>query len=69
MTVLFLIFFSKKKHHFFGIDPSAKVFKDNYKKNINIVNDFFSKKNLFSYLNKKNNKEKIRFNYIICYVL
>ena len=43
MMELFLIFFSREKNTtLFGIDPSAKVFKDNYKKNINIVNDFFS---------------------------
>ena len=41
MTVLFLIFSQRKNTTLFGIDPSAKVFKDNYKKNINIVNDFF----------------------------
>ena len=49
----FLNFFSKRKNTtLFGIDPSAKVFKDNYKKNIYIINNFFSKKNLISYFNK-----------------
>ncbi len=55
----FLNFFSKRKNtELFGIDPSARVFKNNYKKNINIIDNFFSKKNLISYLNKKKKKRE-----------
>lgn len=49
----FLNFFSKgSKFNLFGIDPSAKKFQKYYKKNINLVVDYFSKKNL-NYINKK----------------
>lgn len=44
----FLNFFSKKNKNFnlYGIDPSARKFQNYYKKNINLVVDFFSKENL-----------------------
>ena len=34
----------KKSNYLVGVDPSAEKFKKNYKKNINVVFDFFSKK-------------------------
>ena len=39
----FLNFFASKSKNLqiFGIDPSAQVFKKNYKKNIYLINDFF----------------------------
>lgn len=50
----FLNFFStKKKLKLFGIDPSAQVFEKNYKKNIYIINDFFSKNKLINFIKKK----------------
>ncbi len=56
----FLNFFASKnrKNKIFGIDPSAQVFKKNYKKKIFLINDFFSKSKLLSFIKKK--KLKIR---------
>ncbi len=56
----FLNFFASKSKNLqiFGIDPSAQVFKKNYKKNIYLINDFFSKSKLFKFINK--NKLKIK---------
>ena len=49
----FLNFFhNTKKKNLFGIDPSSKKFLKNYKKNINVTVDFFSKKNLKKSLSK-----------------
>ena len=44
----FLNFFSKNKYdlNLYGIDPSAAKFQKYYKKNVNLVVDYFSKKNL-----------------------
>tara|TARA_B110000967_G_scaffold195045_1_gene224163 strand:+ start:2857 stop:4119 length:1263 start_codon:yes stop_codon:yes gene_type:complete len=44
----FLNFFSKSNHNLnlYGIDPSAAKFQKYYKKNVNLVVDYFSKKNL-----------------------
>ena len=42
-----------KSMQLFGIDPTAKKFKDLYKKNITVINDFFSKKNIENFLQKK----------------
>ena len=43
----FLNFFKKKKIKMYGMDPSAKKFKNLYSKKINIIVDYFSKKKLF----------------------
>ena len=37
----------KNAKRLYGIDPSAKKFLRNYKKNINIICDFFSKRKSF----------------------
>ena len=44
----FLNFFSKKNKHLnlYGIDPSARKFKKYYRKNINLIVDYFSKESL-----------------------
>jgi len=42
----FLNFFSKKQYDLYGIDPSAKKFKKNYNKKINLISKFFNKKNI-----------------------
>ena len=42
-----------KSMQLFGIDPTVKKFKDLYKKNITVINDFFSKKNIENFLQKK----------------
>ncbi len=51
----FLNFFDNKnkKLNLFGIDPSAKKFANYYKKNINLLVDYFSKKSLDEYLEKR----------------
>lgn len=41
----FLNFFSKEKINCYGMDPSAKKFLKHYNKKINVIVDFFSKKN------------------------
>lgn len=38
----------KRNNKLYGIDPSAKKFKNLYKKKINIINNFFSKKNVIA---------------------
>ena len=55
----FLNFFTrkKKKLNYFGIDPSAKKFAKYYKKNINLIIDFFSFSKIINFLNKKKNKK------------
>ncbi len=52
----FLNFFAKKYKdlNYFGIDPSSKKFSNYYSKNINLITDFFSYKNL-----KKNIKQRL----------
>ena len=42
----FLNFFKNKKLKLYGIDPSAKKFKTNYDRKINIIFDYFNKKSL-----------------------
>ena len=44
----FLNFFSNnnKKYNLFGIDPSASKFRKYYKKNVNLIVDYFSKERL-----------------------
>ncbi len=51
----------------YGMDPSSKKFLDNYKKNISVITDFFSKKKLLANLSKKQSKEK--FNIITSYAM
>ena len=41
-----------------GVDPSIKKFKKNYKPFIHTINNFFSKKNILNFLNKKKIQEK-----------
>ena len=50
----FLNFFSKDKFELYGIDPSARKFKENYSQKINIIFDYFSKKNLDKKINSSN---------------
>jgi NDP-4-keto-2,6-dideoxyhexose 3-C-methyltransferase len=59
----FLNFFVKKKIELYGIDPSAKKFKKNYNKKINIIFDYFSKENI-----EKNFKSS-RFNLITSFAM
>lgn len=42
----FLNFFSKKNYQLYGIDPSASKFEKYYKKNINLIVNYFTKENL-----------------------
>lgn len=44
-----------KKYNLYGIDPSAEKFKKEYK-DIKLITDFFSKKNVIKYLKNKNIK-------------
>lgn len=63
----FLNFFSKfgKQYELFGIDPSASAFIKNYNKNINVIIDFFNKKNV----DRKFIKKKIKFSLITSYAM
>ena len=55
----FLNFFhTKNRKNLYGIDPSSKKFIKNYKKNINVIVDFFSEKNLKKSINKLSFKKK-----------
>lgn len=42
-----------QSHKLFGVDPSAEKFKKLYKKKINIINNFFSKKNINNFTKKE----------------
>ena len=57
-----------KSMQLFGIDPSAKKFKHLYKKNINIIDNFFNKKNIEDFLQKKIGK-KIQFDLITSFAM
>ena len=64
----FLNFFSKKKNlELYGIDPSSEKFMSNYKKKINVLVDFFSKKNLLKKF--KNHEILNKFNLITSYAM
>ena len=63
----FLNFFSniQKKVNLHGIDPSAGAFLNNYKKNINLIIDFFNKKTVWeNYI-----KNKTKFSLITSYAM
>ncbi len=51
----------------YGMDPSSKKFLKNYKKNITVITDFFSKKKLLKYLSAKQAREK--FNIITSFAM
>jgi len=64
----FLNFFNNlKRVKLFGIDPSSKKFLNNYKKNITVITDFFSKERLIKSLSNKQAKEK--FNIITSFAM
>tara|TARA_Y100000031_G_scaffold126059_1_gene142879 strand:- start:1541 stop:2635 length:1095 start_codon:yes stop_codon:yes gene_type:complete len=42
-----------KSNNLIGVDPSVNKFKKFYKKNVHICNEFFSKKNLDSFIKRK----------------
>ena len=51
----------------YGMDPSSKKFLDNYKKNISVITDFFSKKKLLASISSEDAKKK--FNIITSYAM
>ena len=51
----------------YGMDPSSKKFLGNYKKNISVITDYFSKKKLFDNLTKEQAKKK--FNIITSFAM
>ena len=51
----------------FGMDPSSKKFVKNYKKNISVITDYFSKKKLLEILPKE--QAKRRFNIITSFAM
>ena len=63
----FLNFFSNSKKNFqlYGIDPSASAFLDSYKKDINIIIDFFNENSVNKFFKKK----KIKFSLITSYAM
>jgi NDP-4-keto-2,6-dideoxyhexose 3-C-methyltransferase len=62
----FLNFFAKKNlYNLYGIDPSAEKFKNYYNKNIKLIYNFFSKKNLFTNIYSR----KIKFNLITSFAM
>ena len=66
----FLNFFDNKnkKYNLFGIDPSAEKFADYYKKNINLIVNYFSKKSLYKYLEKRK-MSKTKFSLITSFAM
>ena len=64
----FLNFMSKLRGlELFGIDPSSKKFLNNYKKNISVITDYFSKKKLLGNLTKDQVRKK--FNIITSFAM
>ena len=51
----------------FGMDPSSKKFLDNYKKNISVITDYFSKKKLLK--NMKKDQVRKKFNIITSFAM
>ena len=51
----------------FGMDPSSKKFLDNYKKNITVIIDFFSKKKLIEKISNEEANKK--FNIITSFAM
>ena len=51
----------------YGMDPSSKKFLNNYKKNISVITDFFSKKKLLENLSTQQAREK--FNIITSFAM
>jgi NDP-4-keto-2,6-dideoxyhexose 3-C-methyltransferase len=62
----FLNFFPNK-NFLVGIDPSAKKFKNLYKKNINLINNFFSRNRIIDYFKKKDLKFDLITSFAIFY--
>ena len=58
---------SIKNVKLFGIDPSSEKFLDNYKKNITVITDFFSKKKLLEKISNEQTLEK--FNIITSFAM
>ena len=58
---------SLKDIKLFGMDPSSKKFLSNYKKNITVITDFFSKKKLLEKISNHEAKEK--FNIITSFAM
>lgn len=63
----FLNFFSKK-NFLIGTDPSIKKFKKNYRPFVHTIDNFFSKKNILNFFNKKKIQEK-KFNLITSFAI
>jgi hypothetical protein len=55
-----------KKYNLWGIDPSAKKFKENYQ-GIKLINNFFSKKNIIEHNRNKEIKFKLISSFAIFY--
>lgn len=66
----FLNFFSGDKRDFqlWGVDPSAAKFKKYYKKNINLITEYFSKDNIKKYFDN-DKKLKNKFSLITSYAM
>ena len=58
----------KKNNCLFGIDPSSNKFKNFYRKDINRINNFFSKEVIDKFL-KKNNFKKKKFDLISSFAI
>ena len=58
---------SLKSVKLYGMDPSSKKFLNNYKKNISVITDFFSKKKLLENISPEQAKEK--FNIITSFAM
>ena len=65
----FLNFFANKRRDLklYGMDPSSFKFKDYYNKKINLIPDYFSKKKLDEYCQKK--KINVKFDVITSYAM